>query len=112
MGNPLNIKDSMLVKEFFYKKDQELIAKIKQEEAQKVDQAERAPHVGRCTQCGAQTEERSLGEASYRYCSQCSSIHINVADLDSISVHHKMRTLISDLLIERDEQNAKIKKVG
>ncbi|SMF20083.1 hypothetical protein [Pseudobacteriovorax antillogorgiicola] len=99
--------DTMLEREYFYKKDRELIDKIKEKEALKLLDQERSSHQNKCSMCGHEMEQKSMEGASFLYCSECKSLHMAVQDLDNLSLRHKLRNVVSDLLIH---QNSKVKK--
>ena len=100
---------SMLEREFFYKKDREFIEKIKKNEALKADYLERTTHHNKCAHCGSGMKAISQEDAEFLYCGSCESLHFSLSELDSLSVRHRLRNVISSLLIANDEKNHKKK---
>ncbi|NRA63546.1 MAG: hypothetical protein HRU19_03635 [Pseudobacteriovorax sp.] len=98
--NKPSLKASMLEKEYFLKKDRELIDKIKHDEEEKKTQAERALHFGKCSHCGAKMLSLEIDAAAMLFCESCHAVQMNLHDLDNLSVKHKLKHAISELLIK------------
>lgn len=95
-GDPSRIED-----EYFYKKDRELIERMKDAERQKKDILERTSHYHKCAKCGHTMEERIREEISLLCCHHCESVHISVRTLESLS-HGQLKVILNDL---RDHLN-------
>lgn len=104
---------SMLEREFFHKKEREMIDKIKQNEAAKQDYLERTNHYKKCSHCGSNMHEMTRQDISFLHCDRCESLHIGLNELDHISLHkHQLREIVSELLIAADEKKKNHKKAG
>lgn len=81
---------SRLEEEYFYKKDRELIEKIKKEKAEAETQKEKALHLGHCPSCGSQTESIVLADgknSKVDYCHSCGSVTMKLNDLLHLDRH-------------------------
>jgi ribosomal protein L37AE/L43A len=88
---------SRLEDEYFYKKDRELIEKMKETEKQKKDVLERTQHYHKCSKCGHGMEERIREEISLLCCHHCDSVHISLKTLESLSQHGKLKAVMNEL---------------
>ncbi len=88
---------SRLEDEYFYKKDRELIDKMKEEERQKKDVLERTQHYHKCSKCGHGMEERVREELSFLLCNHCECVHISLSSLESLSQPKQLKLLVSEL---------------
>lgn len=91
---------SMLEKEYFHKKDRELIERLKSEENVKRDLKERSSHQGKCTDCGHGMRELMIDEAQIMFCDNCHGVHLNLETLDKLNTKHRLKHAISELLIK------------
>src|SRR6478735_11732387 len=91
-GDPSRLED-----EYFYKKDRELIDKMKETERQKQDILERTAHYHKCGKCGHAMEERVREEISLLCCQHCESVHLSIKTLENLSHHGLLKLLVSDL---------------
>lgn len=91
-GDPSRLED-----EYFYKKDRELIEKMKTEERQKKDILERTAHYHKCSKCGHGMEERVREEISLLCCRNCESVHISVKTLASLAQHNRLKVVLNEL---------------
>jgi ribosomal protein L37AE/L43A len=90
---------SRLEEEYFYKKERELIEKLKETERRKKELFERTAHYHKCAKCGHEMEERVREDLSLLVCRHCESVHLPLATLDVLSNPHKMKMLLSDLKV-------------
>ncbi|WP_141735507.1 hypothetical protein [Oligoflexus tunisiensis] len=91
-GEPSRLED-----EYFYKKDRELIDKMKAAEQQKKEILERTQHYHKCSKCGHGMEERVRGEISLLCCHHCESVHLSLRTLESLAHHGRLKAVINDL---------------
>ena len=89
--------------EYFYKKDRELIEKRKHDEEEQAVIHEKASHIGKCSDCGSKLEEKSLADQSFKYCQNCSSIHIKSDALHSLFHHHQLKKLLTEINEEKEK---------
>ena len=88
---------SRLEDEYFYKKDRELIDKMKEEERKKNDILERTQHYHKCSKCGHGMEERFREEISFLLCKNCECVHIAMSSLESLGQPKQLKLLVSEL---------------
>jgi len=91
-GDPSRLED-----EYFYKKDRELIEKMKTEERQKKDILERTTHYHKCSKCGHGMEERVGEEVSLLCCRNCESVHLSLKTLENLVQHSRLKVVINEL---------------
>ncbi|HYX37501.1 MAG TPA: hypothetical protein VE954_30730 [Oligoflexus sp.] len=91
-GDPSRIED-----EYFYKKDRELIEKMKAAEKQKKDILERTQHYHKCSKCGHGMEERVREEISLLCCQHCESVHISLKTLEDLTHHNRLKLIVNEL---------------
>ena len=89
---------SRLEDEYFYKKDRELIEKIKERERQKKDLLARTEHYHKCAKCGQQMEDRVWDDIRFLACNHCASVHMSLETLERIrDQHQKTKTFVGEL---------------
>ncbi len=88
---------SRLEDEYFYKKDRELIEKIKESEKQKQELLERTAHYHKCSKCGQHMEEKVFDELAFLACNNCDSVHMSLSTLEKIQGNHKGKVFLSEI---------------
>ncbi|MCX6127800.1 MAG: hypothetical protein NTX25_01895 [Proteobacteria bacterium] len=88
---------SRIEDEYFYKKDRDLIEKLKESERQKHELLELTAHYHKCAKCGHDMQERQRDELSFLCCNYCSSIHLNMATLDALAHHGRLKAFLNEL---------------
>lgn len=91
-GEPSRLED-----EYFYKKDRELIEKMKSAEKAKKDILERTSHYHKCSKCGHGMEERVREDISLLCCLHCESVHITLSTLENLGHHGRLKVVLNDL---------------
>jgi Zn finger protein HypA/HybF involved in hydrogenase expression len=91
-GEPSRLED-----EYFYKKDRELIEKMKSAEKAKKDILERTAHYHKCSKCGHDMEERVREDVSLLCCHHCESMHISLSTLENLGHHGRLNVVLNDL---------------
>ncbi|MFW7377780.1 MAG: hypothetical protein ACOH5I_03085 [Oligoflexus sp.] len=82
---------SLLEEEYFYKREQELIAKLKAAEQERLETLEKASHVHRCSHCGDQMKEQSFESLNFLYCQACQSVHVTKQQLENLGQNHMFK---------------------
>ncbi len=94
---PADHNPSRIEEEYFYKKDRELIEKMKATEKAKKDILERTAHYHKCSKCGHGMEERVREEISLLCCRHCESVHISLTTLENLGHHGRLKVLLNEL---------------
>jgi NADH pyrophosphatase NudC (nudix superfamily) len=94
---PAEHKHSRLEEEYFYKKERELIDKMKATEQAKKDILERTQHYHKCGKCGHGMEERTQEEVSLLCCRHCESVHIPLKTLENLGHHGRLKVVLNQL---------------
>ncbi len=88
---------SRLEDEYFYKKDRELIEKMKATEKQKQEILERTQHYHKCSKCGHGMDEKVRDDISFLFCKHCECVHLSLNTLEGLGQHGQLKLLVSEL---------------
>lgn len=97
-------KGSLLEEEYFYKRDQELIAKLKAAEQERLEALEKASHVHRCSHCGNHMQQASFdGSHQFLYCQSCQSVHLSSEQIEYLG-HGQLFKKFSNFVVGLSKQ--------
>ncbi len=93
----LHHEHSRLEDEYFYKKDRELIEKIKEKERQKQELLERTAAYHKCAKCGHTMEEKVFEDLAVLACDNCDSVHVSLSTLEKVHSPNKWKVFYQEL---------------
>lgn len=95
---------SLIEEEYFYKKDRELIEKMKETEKKKADLLERTSHYHKCADCGHAMHSKNFEGMDFLQCQTCESIHLPIKSAHMASQGRRLRALLNELELRKQEQ--------
>ena len=86
---------------YFYRKDRELINKIKKSEQAKQKRDLALQNAGHCTCCGESAELREWDGVTIGFCESCEHVSISLDGLDDLITRKKLKSIVVDEIIAR-----------
>ena len=94
----------LLEEEYFYKKDRELIEKMKESEKQRVELLNRTSHYHKCGCCGHDMNELVHEDVSLLQCQNCDHVHVSLETLESLTQGRKLKNLITEISLRKEAE--------
>lgn len=108
----MSLKD--IEKEYFFKKDRELIESRKEKEKREMISNILNQEGAHCGSCGGQMKDKNLDGVEYKTCTNCSTVSLSMESIDKLYKEHKFSRFkfTLDKQKERQELLKSIEEVG